>query len=390
MPVNYNAFNVDPLPYQQAAMGNFRNAMALRDQRNQDAEMNAMRAQQQQDLQGQRQAQNAFNDRQQVDLQGQRQAQNALGQQQVAETAKRTEVMKQNAKMSSIGTALKLGWEAGGGEASRKVFSGTMAAAGYGDEFGPDSPWVPKFEKDGIGELPIGKGPNGLPEGILTIDGTDKEREAFTDAWIKDPTIVQDQKRLMQAAQDSGVKIGYKKGWSESKKEPKEDTFTKKRMEGFANTLNDIDATLAKGSRVDESGVEVPLGDLERGRLMLAKHELQNQVRRSRGEKPIELFKSPEDVRGWFKAGLITKDEAKGEIAKKGWNIGEDKKASKKEEKKASSGDFSKEGADNPISKIINEFSLSSSNFFKDWNEKRRRAARRLSEEAEARKAAQK
>ena len=371
MPVNYNAFNVDPLRYQQAAMGNFRNAMALRDQRNQNQEMNAMRTQQQQDLQGQRQEENA------------------LAQQRVGEMQKRTDIYKSQfeANEKQYADEQELKWQKDATQAALTQATPELATQKYNEIYRSFSGKDPKTK---ISFTEVGPSTTAVidtPQGKVQMTVRTHKLPALMDA-LNSPEVKANPKLATQMLADAGAQM--QPFVPKEQKEPKEDTFTKKRMEGFANTLNDIDATLAKGSRVDESGVEVPLGDLERGRLMLAKHELQNQVRRSRGEKPIELFKSPEDVRGWFKAGLITKDEAKGEIAKKGWNIGEDKKASKKEEKKASSGDFSKEGADNPISKIINEFSLSSSNFFKDWNEKRRRAARRLSEEAEARKAAQK
>jgi hypothetical protein len=58
--VNYNAFNVDPNKYQQQAMGNFSNAMQIRNQNQQAADRNALYKQQQADLQEQRKAQNAF------------------------------------------------------------------------------------------------------------------------------------------------------------------------------------------------------------------------------------------------------------------------------------------------------------------------------------------
>jgi hypothetical protein len=203
--VNYNAFNVDPNKYQQQAMGNFSNAMQIRNQNQQAADRNALYKQQQ------------------ADLQAQRQAANALEQQRVNELQKRTVIDQQQAdqqgqynQIRGFATALNMAQYGETPEEQQKIMINTLKATGVNVEEG--SPFLPSFPRPGHVVVPVGEGSDGNPLGTWDLEGTQKSIGAVLDTIKENPSIMQDEVAFASMTNKFGVKAEAKKGWSEKPK----------------------------------------------------------------------------------------------------------------------------------------------------------------------------
>jgi len=292
--VNYNAFNVDPLPYQRAAMGNFRNAMDMRNQQAQQQKTNAFNQQQQSDLLAQQQAENAM-EQQRIGVQQERN--NLMGD--------RTDVMQQRADVESKQFKAQAATDSFNLAVSQSS-NPEQATQMYRDDYFRRTGEEPEgnFAITEVG--PYTTTEMDTPNGRISMRLRSHKSADFMEA-IKQAG--ENPQAIQQIISDFGVEV--KPARVEKPTKPEKDVYAEARYKDISKAMSDIDKTLRAGTTTDESGVPVPLDGIAKKRLKVSRMALQNEIRELRGKKPVWSFKDPDSVKIAFEDDHISRQSAR-------------------------------------------------------------------------------
>jgi hypothetical protein len=373
--VNYNAFNVDPNQYQQQAMGNFANAMQIRNQNQQAADRNALYKQQQ------------------ADLQAQRQAANALEQQRVNELQKRTVIDQQQAdqqgqynQIRGFATVLSLSQYGKDADEKKKLFISGAKEIGL-DGISEDSPFVPSFSDDGSVSIPVGEGPDGNPLGVFDLKGNREGVGKLLEVIKQNPNIMQDEVAFASAANELGVKYEARKGWSKQPSVEKPSAADKKfewekQQQEINNYTDNFVFESIKGVTKDKNGIYGrtviddmgnqtfhPLTGDERRLVNYAQKRARAIAARAKA-KGISFDEAAYDYEVAMANAVKKEMDAKELKSRAPAHVPQSsKKAEKPKEKQRPQNTFAKEGAENAITKYLTEELGSSWTFGKSAKE---------------------
>ena len=251
--VQYNAFNVDPLRYQQAAMGNVMGAVEMRDRRDQSAARNALYERGLDQGQERFEAQHGLNVRQHEDLQLHR---GNVEAKQIEAAAEAKEAEKRNFKARTFSDAIRSG---------KPVETLTAYKNMFPDLLGDIDPSAFEFMLGGTEPGKIID--RSIPGHVFEISGTNEDIANFTTALAT--AMPKTKADLIQLAAQHQVAFNELQDKPEKPERFQPNEAVKAEVSMLYRQVTDNDKILRDGYRPDEYGEPVPLSPEEKRHLTL-------------------------------------------------------------------------------------------------------------------------